>query len=128
MTGTTSIFSIEIREAWLRYSTFIELENFIGDFYQDIIKMSMTIKMMILSLISSSHEVCPIAYSEELTYWGISELFVEPCCQELYYGRSAFIIIIFFTTAGLSSALMVLLSCVMIRMIIIMITFPKPSP
>ena len=35
----------------------------------------------------SSHEVCPIAYSEELTYWGISELFVEPCCQELYYGR-----------------------------------------
>ena len=47
----------------------------------------MTIKMMILSLISSSHEVCPIAYSEELTYWGISELFVEPCCQELYYGR-----------------------------------------
>ena len=88
----------------------------------------MTIKMMILSLISSSHEVCPIAYSEELTYWGISELFVEPCCQELYYGRSAFIIIIFFTTAGLPSALMVLLSCVMIRMIIIMITFPKPSP
>ena len=25
--------------------------------------------------------------SEELTYWGISELFVEPCCQEIYYGR-----------------------------------------
>ena len=35
MTGTMSIFSIEIRGAWLRYSTFIELENFIGDFYQD---------------------------------------------------------------------------------------------
>ena len=86
----------------------------------------MTIKMMmILSLISSSHEVCPIAYSEELTYWGISELFVEPCCQELYYGRSAFIIIIFFTTVGLPSALMVLLSCVMIRMIIIMIHISK---
>ena len=35
----------------------------------------------------SSHETCPIAFSEELTYWGISELFVEPCCQETYYGR-----------------------------------------
>ena len=35
MTGTTNIFSIEIRGAWLRYSTFIELENFIGDFHQD---------------------------------------------------------------------------------------------
>ena len=22
-----------------------------------------------------------------MTYWGISELFVEPCCQETYYGR-----------------------------------------
>ena len=38
-------------------------------------------------VVCSSFEVCPIAYSEELTYWGISELFVEPCCQELYYGR-----------------------------------------
>ena len=37
--------------------------------------------------ILSSHENCPIAFSEELTYWGISELFVEPCCQETYYGR-----------------------------------------
>lgn len=35
----------------------------------------------------SSPETCPIAFSEELTYWGISELFVEPCCQEIYYGR-----------------------------------------
>ena len=34
-----------------------------------------------------SHETCPIAFSEELTYWGISELFVEPCCQEVYYDR-----------------------------------------
>ena len=22
-----------------------------------------------------------------MTFWGISELFVEPCCQEVYYGR-----------------------------------------
>ena len=43
--------------------------------------------MILIIAIFSSHEVCPIAFSEELTYWGISELFVEPCCQELYYGR-----------------------------------------
>ncbi|XP_023319614.1 potassium voltage-gated channel subfamily B member 2 isoform X2 [Eurytemora carolleeae] len=34
-----------------------------------------------------SQETCPIAFSEELTFWGISELFVEPCCQEAYYDR-----------------------------------------
>ena len=38
-------------------------------------------KILINYLKFRSHETCPIAYSEELTFWGISELFVEPCCQ-----------------------------------------------
>ena len=51
--------------------------------------------MLILMIgVFSSHEVCPIAFSEELTYWGISELFVEPCCQELYYGRGEQLVIV----------------------------------
>ena len=94
-----SSFLTGTQEVWLRYSTFTELGNFIGNNNNN--NNNIIVKRLQYSTDDcngdktyndfndrfSSHEVCPIAYSEELTYWGISELFVEPCCQELYYGR-----------------------------------------
>ena len=45
-------------------------------------------KIKLLSItIQTKLIISLISLSEELTFWGISELFVEPCCQEIYYGR-----------------------------------------
>ena len=81
MTVTISTSLTETLGVWQPFWTFTGLENFIGEDW------SICACILTLSVSSSSHETCPIAFSEELTYWGISELFVEPCCQETYYGR-----------------------------------------
>ncbi|XP_063728259.1 uncharacterized protein LOC134855630 isoform X2 [Symsagittifera roscoffensis] len=32
-------------------------------------------------------DICPIAFSEDLSYWEIDELYLEPCCQHKYHLR-----------------------------------------
>ena len=32
-------------------------------------------------------DVCVLSFSDDLSYWGIDELFMEPCCQHRYHRR-----------------------------------------
>lgn len=32
-------------------------------------------------------DICVLSFSDDLAYWGIDELFMEPCCQHRYHRR-----------------------------------------
>uniref|UniRef100_A0A915I2E7 BTB domain-containing protein n=1 Tax=Romanomermis culicivorax TaxID=13658 RepID=A0A915I2E7_ROMCU len=32
-------------------------------------------------------DICVLAFADDLDYWGIDELYIEPCCQHRYYQR-----------------------------------------
>ena len=32
----------------------------------------------------SARLTCPLSYSRELAYWGVSDLYMEPCCQKTF--------------------------------------------
>ena len=37
------------------------------------------------SILSSNLQVCVQDFCEELEYWGLNDLHMEPCCQHTYY-------------------------------------------
>ena len=89
---------------WWWWLVFSALKRWLLWFSWMVFSAHKVIMMILIIGIFSSHEVCPIAFSEELTYWGISELFVEPCCQELYYGRWEHLVIVLMSSQTWTAA------------------------
>ena len=84
------ILTVKVKECFMReilsvlrtLSTFTELRHCTG------ITKALCFHLYILKFVPHSSRLsCPIAFSRELAYWGISDLYLEPCCQKTYQRR-----------------------------------------